>query len=176
MVHEVGHAHGREHSPGCNAPGPDPFYPHTDGYIGTWGYDMENEEIKDPWNFYDFMTYCSPTWVSDYTYNGLHTRIGAVNNLAAKKGPAEPARAWASLRIDIDESAEQGPVFWLEVQPRGRALEVELFDSQVQQIGTTTGWFQRTSLPPAGLVVFPEPAADVAFVRLPEGELVPFEI
>jgi len=173
MVHEVGHAHGREHSP-CGVGGyTDPYYPYAGASIGTWGYDMEKEELKDPVLYYDFMSYCSPTWVSDYTYNALYNRIIAVNALASKKGPGNPPSAWRSLMIDIDGSVARGPVFWLDTPPIGRARSLDLLDSSGQLVESITARFQPFSYAPAGLVVFREPAADVAFARLPDGDPVP---
>ena len=69
MAHELGHNFGREHAP-CGVPDPDVNYPYAGGKIGTWGYDLANGSLKDPSQLYDLMSYCSPKWISDYTYEG----------------------------------------------------------------------------------------------------------
>lgn len=77
FVHELGHNHGREHAP-CGVSG-DANYPHEGGSIGTWGYDLVGATLYNPANYTDFMGYCNPTWVSDYTYRALTERVVAVN-------------------------------------------------------------------------------------------------
>ena len=68
MAHELGHNFGRDHAP-CGVSG-DPNYPYPNGSIGTWGYDLESRTLRNPSERYDLMSYCSPQWVSDYTYEG----------------------------------------------------------------------------------------------------------
>ena len=68
MAHELGHNFGRDHAP-CGVSG-DPNYPYPNGSIGTWGYDLASGTLRDPSERYDLMSYCSPQWVSDYTYEG----------------------------------------------------------------------------------------------------------
>jgi hypothetical protein len=87
-IHEVGHAHGRQHAPCGGAANPDPSYPYPDGSIGEWGYDLGSGVLFDP-QTPDFMSYCDdPVWVSDYTFQALFTRSQLVNvNVAAKYGP-----------------------------------------------------------------------------------------
>ncbi len=77
--HEVGHNHGRRHAPGCGAANPDGGFPYaTDGkgYIGNstyqnYGFDIVTHDLYSYVDTYDFMSYCGPAWVSDYTYNAL---------------------------------------------------------------------------------------------------------
>jgi hypothetical protein len=78
-AHEVGHNHGRHHAPGCDATDPDPSYPYVSGgkgYIGNaahpnYGFDINSLGIYPYSSYYDFMSYCEPEWVSDYTYEAL---------------------------------------------------------------------------------------------------------
>jgi len=77
-AHEVGHNHGLAHAPGCGAGNPDPLYPYPiSGLIGddahpNYGYDILADGIKPYPSYYDFMTYCSPEWISDYHYEKLY--------------------------------------------------------------------------------------------------------
>ena len=69
LAHELGHDVNLRHAPGCGAPGSDWNYPHERGTIGVWGYDVTAGEsgLKPP-GISDYMTYCDPTWVSDYYF------------------------------------------------------------------------------------------------------------
>lgn len=71
MAHEVGHNHGRRHSPGCGAGGVDPGYPYSGGSIGAYGLDLGAMVVKSPGTHFDFMAYCSTRWVSDYVFEDL---------------------------------------------------------------------------------------------------------
>ncbi len=81
-AHEVGHNHGRYHAPGfpnCQAPvgTQDPSYPYATGYIGdsinpNHGFDIQSQAIYPFTTHLDIMGYCSPEWVSDYTYKALY--------------------------------------------------------------------------------------------------------
>ena len=72
MAHEVGHNMGRQHSPCGGAASPDPAYPYAGAVTGVYGLDLSSLTVKAPTNF-DFMGYCNPAWVSDYTWSGLIT-------------------------------------------------------------------------------------------------------
>ena len=72
MAHELGHNFGRYHSP-CGGPAStDPAYPYANGRIGVSGYDITTSQFKLS-TMADVMGYCSPDWVSDYTYKGIMT-------------------------------------------------------------------------------------------------------
>jgi hypothetical protein len=68
VAHEIGHTLNLPHAP-CGGPaGPDPNYPYATGSIGTWGYDIVTGAVFDPSSYKDLMSYCNPTWVSDYNF------------------------------------------------------------------------------------------------------------
>ena len=69
LAHELGHDVNLRHAPGCGAGGPDWNYPHEEATIGVWGYDVTAGEsgLKPP-GIFDYMSYCDPTWVSDYYF------------------------------------------------------------------------------------------------------------
>ncbi|HBY99464.1 MAG TPA: hypothetical protein DEP84_36925, partial [Chloroflexi bacterium] len=74
MAQEIGHTCGRGHAP-CSVPDPDPNYPNYDmstpASIGEYGFDIVTSDVKDPATYRDFMSYCTPSWVSPYTYEAL---------------------------------------------------------------------------------------------------------
>ena len=71
----------------CNGDeaGPDPYWPkdHTQGNISPttdhalsamYGFDIETLQVYPP-NWKDVMTYCSPKWISDYTWKHIRQRL-----------------------------------------------------------------------------------------------------
>lgn len=82
FVHEIGHTQGRAHvaCPGGNAAGPDPSYPYEDGRIGVWGFGVRDFQIRNPTSYSDYMSYCSPTWVSDWQWKATFERITVLSS------------------------------------------------------------------------------------------------
>lgn len=174
MVHEIGHAHGREHAPcGVNDPG---FFPHSGGSIGVQGYDLVNKALKNTGNYTDFMGYCDPTWVSDYTYNWLHERIRDVNASAEMVWTADTPRfTYGAVRVDMDGVASRTFDRTLSFAPVGEeTAPVELLDADGDVLGTVDAVFSRYSHLAGGVLLLPEPADDVAAVRLASGQVVPW--
>ena len=77
IAHELGHNMSLYHAPCGGAGGPDSSYPYPDGSIGTWGYDFrDGGRLVHPRVGRDLMTYCSPRWISDYSFtNALRYRL-----------------------------------------------------------------------------------------------------
>jgi hypothetical protein len=86
-AHELGHTLGRYHAEFCNASDGVP-YPYPDAIIGGdagnptrfYGFDhgdpandLPLQVIPPTWT--DIMAYCANEWVSDYTYEGMHSYI-----------------------------------------------------------------------------------------------------
>ncbi len=67
IAHELGHNMGLNHAP-CGNPGiTDGGFPHSGGRIGAWGYDAGADSLVPP-GAPDVMSYCDPSWVSDYHF------------------------------------------------------------------------------------------------------------
>ncbi len=79
MAHEVGHAHGRSHAPCGGTSGVDPQFPYAGGGIGVNGYDILAKAFISSGSGKDIMGYCTPEWVSDYTYSAFFDRVAYVN-------------------------------------------------------------------------------------------------
>ena len=169
MIHEVGHNHGREHSPCGNADGIDRNFPYKDGGIGSWGYDLVAGTMKSPDTYTDFMGYCERQWVSDYTYGGLFDWIRATNTAPDIWGIPTP---WRSLFIDMNGDIRIGRVLTLETPPDGEPISVSLYDAQGTRVGETTGLFTHHAPLPGGIVLFSEPSTDIAFVTIGDKEPV----
>jgi len=71
LAHEWGHNFGRLHVD-CGGPAnPDPAYPHAGGTVVHPGWDVRTGEFVPSSGRYDLMSYCEPTWSSDYTYEAV---------------------------------------------------------------------------------------------------------
>jgi hypothetical protein len=71
VAHELGHNLGRWHAP-CGSPsGVDPDYPYPSHTIGSPGWDVLGNQLIPSGSRNDYMSYCEPTFASDYTYEGI---------------------------------------------------------------------------------------------------------
>ncbi|MCK6525602.1 hypothetical protein L6R49_29720 [Myxococcota bacterium] len=159
MVHEVGHAHGREHSPCGGAAGPDPNYPHEGAIIGVRGYDLLSDVLFEPDTVYDFMSYCWPSWASDYTWEALYQRIKGVNALynAAPSNARLQNTALRPLFVSPDGELTWGEPLRGELSPGGLSTPVELLDDLGRPVTVVDGVFVPYDHLPGGMIVMPDP-------------------
>lgn len=104
FLHELAHAHGRLHAP-CGRPqGVDPKFPYPSASIGSFGWNPETREVVDPDDgAHDFMSYCDPIWISDYTYAGLAERMKYVAQTLTA-----PKQTLQSFHVAADGSLTPG--------------------------------------------------------------------
>ena len=88
-AHELGHNLSLNHAPCGGASSPDPFFPYAGGGVGRPGYNVVTSTITATTNF-DVMSYCAPTWISDYSYQRMLTYLQQRSTLLA---PLAPQRA-----------------------------------------------------------------------------------
>jgi hypothetical protein len=165
MVHEVGHAHGRNHvDGGCGSGGGDNEYPHENGLIGPRGYDYRTGGLVDPDTTKDFMTYCSPVFVSDHQFDKLHTRVSAVS-AAYYAAPGLRFDYWGLSQLS-DGRLVWGPDRTLRQHPGGLTKTVELLDEHGWTLRKVEAFFAPFSDLPGGQLSFPAPGPEVAAVRV----------
>ncbi len=138
MLHEVGHAHGREHAP-CSLFGQpsDPGYPYQGAQLGAWGFDVVEQALVDPVANTDMMGYCQPIWVSDYTFTALYERVSALRGLRSSSERLD----WQMLAVKPDGSAELGGIAQARALPGGEVAMFDLVDASGAVVGETEGFF-----------------------------------
>lgn len=156
MAHEIGHAHGRVHSPCGGVAQPDPAYPHEGGAVGVWGYDNRNRNLIAPSSAFDIMGYCQPEWISDFTYTALHQRVAAINGAQAmwRGTPATPTQ------YDMVVANPDGHVSWgksarFTREPSGEPHTVS-FRRNGQRVATGTAYVSRFDHLPGVSLVLPQ--------------------
>lgn len=99
-AHEIGHNLGRYHAPCGGATSTDSSYPYASASIGEFGLDLVTGVLYSPDTGRDMMSYCSPKWISDYTYRALLTaqvQMASVSSLEVaadvQPGPVMTVRA-----------------------------------------------------------------------------------
>jgi hypothetical protein len=163
-VHEIGHTHGRYHSPCGGAQGTDPAYPYQNAIIGVWGYNLLTEQLFSPSGFTDVMGYCQPIWVSDFTYKGLFNRVKALSNASIVYPPELMNRTYDRAKLDADGNLEWMPAIHMEMPPQagGVDLTVENDDGAY----AVTGHFYPYDHLPGGVILWPQagkPSSSISF-------------
>ena len=92
IAHEFGHNLSLSHTP-CGDPlGLEPAFPYPDGSTGRWGYDFAAERLVSPEEYVDLMSYCSPYWVSDFSFDkALRYRLNDAGLLHQPQARAQPS-------------------------------------------------------------------------------------
>lgn len=132
-VHEIGHNHGRPHSP-CGVSG-DGSYPHAGARIGVWGYRPSDNKLLDPDQYVDFMSYCDPAWISDWSFEKIFDRAKIVSSQPLVEVPAHlQNRTYDRIKV-IDGQAHFQDTVTLARPPMGEAQTVTtVVDGQPQSL------------------------------------------
>ena len=157
LEHELGHALGRDHAP-CDTSDAEPNFPYADGHIGVWGWD--GMRLRDPREDADVMSYCMPVWVSDYTFDGIFTRIAYVNGLVERRAAREGATPKRSrtLVFKPDGSARWGSERTTQTPFDAAGEQVELLDANGRVLGVAPARLRPFSHLPGGFLSLPAEA------------------
>ncbi len=180
MAHEVGHAHGRNHAPGCGAEGIDGSFPSAYvvnssevgqfGSIGILGYDLVGKAFQDPSQTGDIMGYCPPTWVSDYTYNALFTRVQQVNGAEDVIGSPTKfttPQPYRFVNLYDDGSVRWGQAINMHDKPSGLADHtITYLDANGKTLGTASAHMHRFDHSNGGYLLVPEGPAGYVSIRV----------
>jgi hypothetical protein len=168
LAHELGHNHGRNHSP-CvsngSISGVDPNYPYENGIAGVWGYDSRARVLFGPTSRTDIMGYCANKWLSDYTYNGLMDRVTAVNLPRSVTVEAAALSSWLVLLVD-----PSGPRWGIPITqpslPSGEPVLAESLDEQGRSLGPLGAYATEIADLEAFSIQLEVPPARAHFVRI----------
>jgi len=174
MAHEVGHTHGREHSPtsynpqlGCITPQSlDPSYPYANGSINTWGYDTTAGKPIDPSQYFDVMGYCQLDWISDYTYKALFNWIAADNGLdmVGQMTPGTYRMVTVNGSGAITDVSAPMPVYG---SVSGDAHTIKITDN-LGIVHTVTGYYSPYDHVQGGFFWVPESAFTISSLAIPD--------
>ncbi|MEM7436190.1 MAG: M66 family metalloprotease [Myxococcota bacterium] len=164
FVHEIGHALGRPHAPCGGVSGADPNYPYSDATIGVWGYDLVDREHIAP-NYRDMMSYCGPSWISDYNYELLFDRIESVYRAFSLKSAAAPVE-YLTVIVDADMSLSWGESVTLRDPPEGQPVSVDLFDDAGTWLTRVPATYQGVTHIPGGSIKLERPPFEVGRVDI----------
>jgi Peptidase M66 len=153
-VHELGHTHGRFHAPCGGAAGTDQNFPYDGASIGAWGYDVVTQKLLSPENTVDLMSYCSPIWVSDYTFTAFWKRMKAVNSAAIAVPEEMKNRTYDRARVD-----GEGQMHWLspvklELPPSADPVDVTVESDA--GLSAVMGHYYPYDHLPGGVILWPQ--------------------
>jgi hypothetical protein len=171
LAHELGHSHDRPHAPCGGAGNVDPDFPYEGGGLGVPGWDIVNEQWLAPEEHADVMGYCTPDWISDYTYGALHHRIAAVEGLRGAR-EALPSSPWLTFELEPGGTLRRPQVSDFGFLPEGPPVTVQFWDERGQKVGEAEGSLIRYGERAGGVVVLQAPALTVAAVSLTDSSLL----
>jgi hypothetical protein len=159
LAHELGHNHGRPHSPCGGAADPDSDYPndaaHAGAKIGWWGFEGP-DKLRNPATDTDIMGYCKNQWVSDYTYQLFVERVAFLNGALNELPPPGGMQHFSFLLTDMN-----GPRWgvWRKAPryPSGEPEPADILDDTGNVIASVTVY--RTPMDHLGgaLLLVPDP-------------------
>lgn len=97
LAHELGHSMNRPHSQCGSAGFPDIEYPHANGQIGSFGFDLTTNRLFGP-DVKDLMGYCEDRWIGDFTYEKvLEHRVNVEAGLGTSPGSPNTLVVWGRV-------------------------------------------------------------------------------
>ncbi len=153
LLHELGHALGREHADCGDPDGPDPSYPYRNGSLGeTYGYDFDLVKLLKPKVYRDVMSYCTPVWISDYTYSAVFERLAYIGSEGFRALAWSPPETLRVARVDRHGFSRWRGERSGRLGASRRAFE--LLDSAGQRTGIVEGRVSRLDHLPGASVRF----------------------
>jgi len=173
LAHELAHAMGLEHALCFGEAGVDPSYPHPGATLGSAGFDVRHLRPIDPQFHRDLMSYCSPRWISDYSYLQLiRGRLADQRRGRADVGPVPALLVSGTLhgdRVTLDPAMElQARVLPPRPGPN-RLTGLDAAGTRLFQVTFAAGAGEDADEPPAfsfSLGLAPEVRARLAVLKV----------
>jgi hypothetical protein len=162
MAHELGHANGIPHAPCGSVAGADSKYPYSGGKIGAQGYDSRTQTLISPTKNYDFMSYCSPEWISDYAFDRIIHRMNAVSKETYVVGGEKTT--YQFVHVLPSGELEWGSDITLNEPMFGDPREVS-YVTDTGARGTVTGYFYPNG-EDGGSILVPKPSLTMRELRV----------
>lgn len=144
LAHEMGHLTGRKHAPCKVNTYLDPQYPQAEGKTASWGWDDRSHTLLAPEATRDMMGYCSPAWISAYTFGAILDRLTKVNGAAGatKKNSLEPDDGQAAWRVLLagGGQARWGVATPVVGAPAGVVESARVLDASGAAVTTVQVW------------------------------------
>lgn len=136
LAHELGHNFGRQHV-ACGGPAnADPNYPYSPTTsIGVDGWDPAYGTLRAADAHKDFMSYCQPLWISDYTYKAV---------IAFRESHFDPPPA----------SKQRSLLVWGSVGPSGVVLQPAFEIDAPPSLPKKAGRYSAQALDASGQPIF----------------------
>ncbi len=136
LTHELGHNQGLNHAPCGGVSGADPSYPYGGGAIGVQGHRLGTQQLYPSGSTYDYMGYCDPGWVADWTWEKTAGRIASLTSSGDQDIPlsTEGGSGWVLQGLIAADGREHWSVVRGSV-PEGEADEA--LSIQYQYAGET---------------------------------------
>ncbi|MFO0550268.1 MAG: hypothetical protein U0271_17875 [Polyangiaceae bacterium] len=163
-VHEVGHNHGRPHSPCGGVSGADSNFPHSGGAIGVYGMNIFTHELVSP-TYKDFMGYCDPNWISDYVFEKIFAFMRNTDSQAIVVPPEAQNQPYERIAVNGSSASFLTPMT-MKRPPLGTIQDVTITTAD-GTVKTVQGTFYAYDHLPGGVVFVKQPpsaivAADLA--------------
>jgi hypothetical protein len=134
MVHELGHAHGRQHAPcapgGSLDPGSiDPNFPSATAETQVWGWDSRSGALMPP-THKDVMSYCDPHWIGEYNYGAIAARSKSVNVTAYTYGAQVSSTGITYRNLIVGSRGAAYGQLSEQGTPPGEALWADVLDAR----------------------------------------------
>jgi hypothetical protein len=169
LAQELAHSMGRGHAPCGNPAFPDPDFPYGSGRIGVAGYDIVAKTLFSPGSgSHDFMSYCSPVWVSDYTFAGIAQRMVDVDEAMPHENVGVRLNSVArAISVDGSGNMKLGPQLDVRGAPGEGDVAIHYEDGAGGSLGEARASLRRYDSIPGGILVAAEPPPNARRVRVP---------